>query len=113
MKKVKIILMVLIGILFVSCDSTTTQEIQPVVTNPTYNANVKAIFSTKCVSCHTASGSQNPPLANYEQVKDAVLNGDVICRIQGECGGIMPESGRMQQVFIDMIVNWKDQGCIE
>lgn len=113
MKKVKIVLMLIVGLLIVSCDSTTVQEIQPVVTNPTYNANVKAIFSAKCVSCHTSSGSQNPPLANYDQVKDAVLNGDVMCRIQGECGDIMPTSGRMQQVFIDMINNWKDQGCIE
>lgn len=113
MKKIKIVLMIVVGILFVSCDSTTVQDIQPVVTNPTYTANVKNIFSARCVSCHNAGGSQYPALGNYDQVKDAVLNGNVLCRIQGDCGSVMPTSGKMSQVFIDMISNWKDQGCIE
>lgn len=113
MKKIKIVLLFLIGVLVVSCESNAIQEIQPIVTNPTYNANIKGIFSAKCVSCHNASGGQNPPLANYGQVKDAVLNGDVLCRIQGECGGVMPTSGKMPQVFINMIDTWQQQGFVE
>lgn len=102
-----------VGVLIVSCESTTIQEIQPVVTNPTYNANVKQVFDSKCVSCHTASGNQFPPLGDYNQVKDAVENGNVLCRIQDQCGNVMPSSGKMQQVFIDMIINWKNQGYVE
>lgn len=113
MKKVKIIFMVLVGIVIASCDSNTIQEIQPVVTNPTYNANVKQVFSAKCVSCHTASGNQYPALANYNQVKDAIENGSVLCRIENQCGDIMPPSGKMSQTIIDMINNWKNQGYVE
>ncbi len=113
MKKVKIIVIALVGIVFVSCDSNTLQEIQPVVTNPTFNANIKPIFDSKCVSCHTASGSQYPALADYSQVKDAIENGVVICRIENGCGAIMPPSGKMSQSLIDMINNWKNQGYVE
>ncbi|MEO5776107.1 MAG: cytochrome c [Flavobacterium sp.] len=112
MKKIKIILVALVGVLIVSCDSTTVQEIQPVVTNPTYNSNIKAIMSAKCVSCHSSNG-QNPALTNYAEVKDAIENGSLECRIQNDCGAIMPPSGKMPQVFIDMINNWKVQGYVE
>lgn len=100
----------MVGILIVSCDSTTVQEIQPVVTNPTYNANIKPIFDAKCTSCHSANSTQSIPLINYDQVKDATENGSLLCKIENQCGDVMPPSGKMQQVFIDMLNNWKDQG---
>ncbi|MGV9003643.1 c-type cytochrome [Flavobacterium sp.] len=110
MKKVKIIIVALMAIVVFSCDSNTLQEIQPIVANPTFNANVKPIFDAKCVSCHTASGNESPPLADYAQVKDAIENGDVICRIENGCGSIMPPSGKMSQALIDIVNNWKNQG---
>ena len=110
MKNVKIIMMLMVGILIVSCNSTTIQEIQPVVENPTYNANIKPLFTAKCTSCHNAGGSQYPALANYDQVVDATENGSLLCKIEDQCGDVMPPNGKMQQVFIDMINNWKTQG---
>ena len=115
MKKIKIILVltvVLAGYLIISCDSSTIQEIQPVVTNPTYNANIKPLMTAKCTSCHSSNG-ENPALTNYAEVIDAVENGGVQCRIQNECGSIMPPSGKLPQVFIDMVNNWKEQGYVE
>lgn len=115
MKNIKIASLIPIVIAFIavaSCDTTSIQEIQPVVDNPTYVANIKPIFSAKCVSCHSSSG-ENPALTNYAEVKDAIENGSVMCKIQNECGSIMPPSGKMQQVFIDMIDNWKNQGYVE
>jgi len=115
MKKIKIILVlsvVLAGYLIISCDTTTIQEIQPVVTNPTYNANIKPIMTAKCTSCHSANG-EHPALTNYDQVKDAIENGSVLCKIEGDCGSVMPPSGKMLQVFIDMVNNWKNQGYVE
>ena len=112
MKSINIILVAFIGVLTASCDSTTVQEIQPIVTNPTYNANIKPIMSAKCVSCHSSTG-QNPALSNYAEVMDAIENGSVQCRIQNECGAIMPPSGKLPQVLIDMVNNWKIQGYVE
>ena len=115
MKKIKIILVlsvVLAGYLIISCDTTTIQEIQPVVTNPTYNENIKPLMTAKCTSCHSAN-RENPALTNYSQVKDAIENGSVLCKIQNDCGDVMPPSGKMPQVFIDMVNNWKTQGYVE
>lgn len=116
MKKIKIILVltiVLAGYLIISCDTTTIQEIQPVVTNPTYNVNIKPLMTAKCTSCHNSSGSQSPALGTYDQVKDAIENGSVLCKIEDQCGSVMPPSGKMPQVFIDMVNNWKNQGYVE
>lgn len=119
MKKVKIILILIIGTLIVSCNSNTYDEIAPkltaneVITNPTYEKNLKQVVATNCLACHGATGQmQYPPLTNYSEVKDAIENGSFICRIDGTCGQIMPQSGRMPQATIDLIKLWKDQGYV-
>lgn len=115
MKKIKIIsvlTVVLTGVLAISCDTTTIQEIQPVVTNPTYNANIKPLMTAKCISCHATNG-QYPALTNYAEVVDAIENGTVQCRIQNSCGEIMPPSGKLPQSLIDMVNNWKLQGYVQ
>ena len=110
MKKVSIVLMIIIsGIFFVSCESNTTQELSPIVTNPTYSQNIEPVISAKCVSCHSG-GSQYPDLDSYAAVKDAGENGVMLCRIDGSCGNIMPQSGAMPQQTIDMIKLWAQQG---
>lgn len=112
--KTKIFFLVLsLVVIFTSCESNTYSELEPIVENPTYNANVKKVFTAKCVECHSASGNQYPPLENYNQVKDAIENGQVLCRIQDQCEEVMPKSGKMSQTIIDMIINWKNQGYVE
>lgn len=91
-----------------SCESNTTQEIQGVVKNPTYSEHIATVMNAKCVSCHSPSGKDDQPyLENYEQVKDAIENGVLLCRIDGSCGPIMPQGGKMPQATIDMIQLWK------
>lgn len=93
------------GILFVSCDSSTTQELSKVISNPTYTVNVQPVISVNCTSCHSG-GDQFPNLETYDEVKDATQNGKLLCKINGTCGGIMPTSGKMPQATIDMIQLW-------
>ncbi len=112
MKKLTVFLIVLISTsIYVSCDSNTTQEISAVVTNPTYSANIEPVISAKCAGCHS-NGSQDPNLETYQEVKDAIENGTVLCRINGtdNCGEIMPTSGKMPQATLNMIQLWVDQG---
>lgn len=100
------------GLLFVSCDSTTTQDLSPVVPNPTYSANVSPIISTNCVSCHSG-GSQFPDLDTYANVKAAAdgTNTDaLLCRLDGTCGAIMPPSGALPSSSVAMIKLWAEQG---
>ena len=92
-----------------SCDSNTYQDLEKVVVNPTYSANIEPVITTKCTGCHSG-GSQYPDLQNYDQVKDASIVGKLLCRIKGECGEIMPTSGKLPQATIDMFQRWADQG---
>lgn len=114
MKKVQAILILLFsGILFVSCDSATTQDLSPVVTNPTYTKNVAPVMNANCVICHS-NGSQYPNLSTFAEVKDATLNGNVLCRISGfSCGNIMPQSGALPQATVAMITTWATNQCPE
>ena len=102
-----------LGSVFYSCESNTYGDIAN-ITNPTYSANISPLFRSTCVSCHSG-GSQYPNLDNYANVKDAIENGVLICKIDnpsGCYGGIMPESGRMPQSTINMIKLWRDQGFV-
>lgn len=107
MKNLKIVVVAIFGLFLVSCESTTIQDVSGVVTNPTYNGNVKSVMSAKCTGCH-AGGNQYPNLETYSQVKDASMNGNLLCRLDASCGNIMPQSGRLPQATINMINSWAD-----
>ena len=115
MKKIIFSAIVLISVLIQSCDSKTYEEIS-LVTNPTYTKNIAPLMTSKCTSCHSPSTStdQQPYLTNYNEVKEQIQNGDVLCIIDNPeaCfySDIMPPEGRMPQTTIDMITLWKDQG---
>jgi len=105
MKRIKIFLLVS-GVAFLtSCESNTTQELSPVISNPTYAKNVGPVISASCTSCHSG-GDQFPDLENYDQVKEATDNGRLLCKINGACGSVMPTSGKLPQATIDMIQLW-------
>ena len=107
MKNLKIGVVAICGLFLVSCESTTIQDVSGVVTNPTYNANIKAVMSAKCTGCH-AGGNQYPNLETYTQVKEATQNGSLLCRLYSTCGNLMPQSGRLPQATIAMITTWAD-----
>ena len=106
MKKIKIFLILINVSFFASCESNTTQELTVVVTTPTYAKNIVPVITASCISCHSA-GSQFPTLETYAQVVEATQNGNLLCRINGTCGSIMPTNGKLPQATIDMIQLWK------
>ena len=112
MKSLKIIVLIIFGSLIASCQSNTYDDIGgAVVTNPTYVKNIIPIMNAKCLGCH--NGNQYPNLQGYENVKEATLNGDVLCRIDDQsCGNVMPTSGRMSQATIDRIKLWATNGFV-
>jgi hypothetical protein len=112
MKKLILFLILIISVSFyVSCTSSTYEEISAPVTNPTYTANIEPVIKANCTGCH--NGGQSPNLTTYAYVKDATQNGDLICRIDQSqaCGRVMPQSGPMSKQTIDMIILWQSQGC--
>ncbi len=110
MKNIKIVLLVISGLLLVSCESSTIQDISVAVTNPNYVTDIAPIFSAKCASCHSANG-QSPPLNNYTAVKNAYNS--YLCKIEGSCGSIMPPEGALPSATIAMIKAWKESGFPE
>jgi hypothetical protein len=106
MKNLNIVLLAISGLFLVSCESTTTQDISAVITDPTYTAHIAPVMSAKCTSCH-AGGNEFPNLETYAEVKEATQNGALLCRLEGTCGGeIMPPSGALPTATITMINNW-------
>jgi len=117
MKKYIVLTLLAVGLL--SCESHTYEDIEDntVITDSvTYTANVKAIIDANCVSCHANGGSASfRPLTTYAQVKDAVENAGLLNRIQLQNGedGLMPQTGRMPQGNIDIILQWDADGLLE
>jgi hypothetical protein len=105
MKNLKIVLLAISGLFLVSCESTTVQDISAVVTDPTYIAHIAPVMAAKCTSCHS-NGDESPNLETYLEVKDAVQNGALLCRLDASCGRIMPQEGALPTATITMINNW-------
>lgn len=119
MKAKKYTAIALLSIVLYSCDSHTYEEIQEEIIvegDVTYNANVKSIIDDNCVSCHSDGNVASfRPLTTYNQVKAAVENGGLLQRIQMQDSepGVMPQSGRMPQSKIDIILQWNQDGLLE
>lgn len=102
-----------------SCDSHTYEEIEDntvIEGDVTYDANVKAIIDANCISCHSEGNvAAFRLLTNYNEVKDAVQTTDLLDRIQKQNSepGVMPQTGRMPQSKIDIILQWSEDGLLE
>ena len=104
-----------------SCSNNSEEDLiikDDSITKKTYTNNVKAIIDANCISCHAATPQFGAPmpLINYAQVKDAVLNRDLLDRISRAVGapGFMPSGGpRLPQQTIDIVVQWNSDGLLE
>lgn len=105
--------------LFLSCEHDTYADLEEEVVFEeviTYNSHVKNIIDQNCISCHSDGQTASfRPLTNFNQVRDAVLNADLINRIQRQNGepGQMPQTGRMSQNQIETILQWVEGGFLE
>lgn len=102
-----------------SCESHTYDELldKGEMQGPiTYNGHIKAIIDNNCIMCHSAGGASSfRPLTNYTQVREAVLTTNLLDRIQRQNGeeGQMPQTGRMPQDKINLILQWNAEGLPE
>lgn len=95
-----------------SCESNTYSEIEgkSVVSNPTYQKDIKPIIDSNCISCHNdGTGIGGFPLLNYDDVRFATESGNLIFRIDTAIGEqSMPLNGpKLSQSKIDLIKLWK------
>ena len=115
-------LLLLLILLISSCTTSTYEDLIPVEeTDPseiiTYQ-DVRSTFDNICSACHTnpPQNSAPMPLVTYLNVKEAVLNRDLLDRISRNEGadGLMPFGGpRLPQQTIDKIFQWNEDGLLE
>lgn len=92
-------------------------DVQPNLVLTTYD-DIKTIINNNCINCHQSPpvNGANTPLLIYENVKNGVLNNNLIGRISAQAGntGAMPFGGpRLPQNLIDQIIKWEADGLLE
>lgn len=108
-----------IAILFCSCESNTYEELQDmemIEGSVTYTEHIQPVIEMHCLGCHGEGGvSAFRPLGTYADLKNAVLTTDLLDRIQRQNGeaGQMPQTGRMPQSNIQLILQWNADGLLE
>jgi mono/diheme cytochrome c family protein len=114
--KNKINLFILSGfVVFTSCTTDSISDLtEPTNLNEvTYTSSVKSIIDSNCIVCHGDIPTNGAPmsLTTYENVKEAVLNRNLLDRISRTEGtsGAMPLGGpRLPQNDINAITTWID-----
>ena len=118
MKKISIIFTIIIASIFLnSCYRDSEESLYRFVpancdtTNVTYSGIIAPIVSGNCLgsagSCHSSGTSS--PLDSFTNLKSKA--NDILGRITGESGNIMPQSGRMDACKINQIKAWVNKGA--
>lgn len=106
------LLLIISCIAFNSCTTDSLSDLEGTSDETiTYTSTVKGIIDNNCIQCHAAVPINGAPMAliTYENVKEAVLNRNLLDRISRAEGtaGAMPFGGpRLAQRNIDAINEW-------
>ena len=115
----KILLVILICFTIFRCANDSEDDLIDVTPLPdlvTYVHDVKSIIDSNCISCHSDPPEAGVPisLVTYEQVEHAIINHNLIGRITGTSGPLMPQGGpKLPQNLIDIIIQWQADGLLE
>ncbi|MCW5517069.1 hypothetical protein [Muriicola sp. Z0-33] len=79
-----------------------------------YEADIKAIIESNCLSCHSNPPVNNAPMSleTYDDVKNAVETRSLLARINSSSNP-MPPQGRLPANTRQIIEDWIDQGLPE
>ena len=112
----KILYIISICAFVMSCTNASEDDLidsTPLPDLVTYVDDVKSIIDNNCINCHSDPPVNGAPipLVTYEQVEHAVLNHNLIGRISGSSGPLMPQGGpKLPQNLIDIITQWQADG---
>ncbi len=90
----------------ISCSSDDDTE-TPSQNEVTYTNNIKSIIDSSCLNCHGNPVTNGAPmsLTNFDEVKDAVINKDLIGRVEN---GSMPLGDTpLTPAQVKAIKDWK------
>lgn len=107
---------IFLSIILVACGSDSSDNSDDTTstsTTVTYSANVSALMSANCTSCHSGSSPQgNLDLSTFENVKNSAESGTLLTRISSTSNP-MPPSGLMSESNQSIMTNWRDGGYQE
>ncbi len=91
-----------------SCSSDDNDEIIIPQGNVTYTNDIKSIIDSKCLNCHGSPVTNGAPmsLTNFDEVKEAVINRDLIGRV--EDGSMPPNGTPLTTIQINAIKDWRE-----
>ncbi|SHE33351.1 Planctomycete cytochrome C [Psychroflexus salarius] len=101
--------------LVLSCSEAVIEdtEAEPVVETVFYNPDIKSVVDNFCISCHNdVSANSGLNLSNYDLVKDAAENGNLILRIN-DVQNPMPPSGLLPSSERALFDKWVADGFPE
>lgn len=119
MKNKTLIQSVFVSMILLSCSNDSTSDlIDNDIQQISYTNTVKSIIDNNCISCHGSIpiNGASIPLTTYQNVKDAILNQELLDRISRSQGdpSMMPSGGtRLPQPIIDQISAWASEGFNE
>lgn len=112
MKKILLILLLVVGVLFQFCSSA--KKAQAAVPKVTYTANVQPLITNNCSPCHIPPKGNKLALNTYEAAKANVE--DMLVRMQKNPDekGFMPfKHPKLSDSTINAFVQWKADGLQE
>ncbi len=104
--KHSILLLLFLSFSVISCSSD--DDVTPPQNNVTYTQSIKSIIDNNCLNCHGNPTDNGAPmsLTNYDEVKEAVINRNLIGRVEN---GSMPVGGSpLTADQITAIKDWKN-----
>ena len=111
MKKLLVLPMLLLFFVVTSCSSSSEDEVIITPANDvTYTGDIKVIIDSSCLNCHSDPPINSAPmsLTTYQDVKESVMNRDLIGRIEN---GSMPPSGaNLAATQLQAIKDWEVGG---
>ena len=111
MKKLLVLPMLLLFFVVTSCSSSSDDEIIITPANDvTYTSDIKVIIDSSCLNCHSDPPVNSAPmsLTTYQDVKESVMNSDLIGRVEN---GSMPSIGdNLSATQVQAIKDWEVGG---
>ncbi len=115
----KVSLIALLVVFIIACSSESVQELSVPPNNCntediSYDNELAALITNSCatVGCHVGpNGIGGLDLSRYEDVKQIAGNGNLIGRINGTTGAIMPPGGKLPPCEINKITSWVQDGA--
>jgi len=107
---------IFIVLIWTGCSNSDNDEIVPDPPPPsgeiTYTNTIKAIVSSKCLSCHGSTPTNDAPmsLTTYAMVKAAAQNRNLITLVEN---GTMPKNGSLSTAQIKAFTDWETGGLKE